>query len=250
MCHLQNNNINQKHSHWTSVGNGLARLSATACQLHFRKSSGSGAAFRNVLKGFQGMYKISKIISGAATTQLSTSGPRLEGGANSNLVKFKEDQCKLLDLWRKNPSRMEAGGGWAGKKLCGSFWCHGASWAIHKPADTRHGPSMYLGIGLTPSTLHSRDHGLIQCLVLGLPQYKTWTSWCGEPPGWSGLKKFPVRRGWRMGCLSLGQRWLQGGWRRVTQFPHSNGTMLILLLCTPFLINHMLKIVWFVRASF
>lgn len=41
-----------------------------------------------------------------------------------------------------------------------------------------------------------------------------------------------------MGCLSLGQRWLQGGWGRVAQFPHSNGTtMLILLLYTPFLIK-------------
>lgn len=168
-------------------------------------------------------------------------GPaRLEGWANSNLGKFKEDQCKLLDLRRKNPARVKAGGGWAGENLCGSCWCPGASWAIQERADTRHGPSMHLGIGLTPSTLHSWDCGQIQCLVLGLPQYTTWTSWCmlsEGPPGWSGLEQFPVRMGWGMGCLSLGKRWLQRGWRRVAQFPHSNGTMLILLLCTPFLIK-------------
>lgn len=58
----------------------------------------------------------------------------------------------------------------------------------------------------------------------------------GEGPPW--LEQFPVRRGWGMGCLTLGQRWLQGGRRRVAQFPHSNGaTMLILPLCDPFVIK-------------
>lgn len=238
MCHLQNNNINQKHSHWTSVGNGLACLSATACQLHFRKSSGSGAAFRNVLKGFQGMYKISKIISGATTIHLSTSGPSQAGGVS------QQQSCEIQGGSMQTPGPLREkpckGGGWGwlgwGAALC---WCPGELWTIQQPADTRQRPSMHLGIALTPSTLHSC--GQIQCLVLGLPQYKTRTGWfmlSEGPSGWSGLEQLPVRRGWGMGCLSLGQRRLQGDWRREAQFPLNNGTTtLILLLCTPFLIK-------------
>lgn len=108
-------------------------------------------------------------------------GPaRLEGWANSNLVKFKEDQCKLLDLWRKNPARVEAGGGWAGEKLCGRN--SAGSLGHQELVDTGHGPSMHLGIGLTLSAPPSGGHGPIQCLVLGLPQYRMWTSWCMRGP--------------------------------------------------------------------
>lgn len=80
LCNLQNNNKSQQHSNWTSVGNGLACLLATVCQLHFWKSSDPGAAFRNALYGFQAIYKISKIISGATTSRLSTSESIWAGG--------------------------------------------------------------------------------------------------------------------------------------------------------------------------
>lgn len=56
MCHLQNNNINQKHSNWISVGNFLAYLSANASQIHFRNLSDPGDPVKNEPKVFQIVY--------------------------------------------------------------------------------------------------------------------------------------------------------------------------------------------------
>lgn len=36
--------------------------------------------------------------------------------------------------------------------------------------------SIHTGVGLAPSAPHSRDHGGIQCLDLGSPQYKMWAN--------------------------------------------------------------------------
>lgn len=81
-----------------------------------------------------------------------------------------------------------------------------------------------------------------------MAQYSVWfwgslNTECGQAGVWGAPRlvragAVPCEERLRNGCLSLGQRWLQGGWRRVTWFPHSNRTtMLILLLCTPFLIK-------------
>lgn len=48
------------------------------------------------------------------------------------------------------------GGGWGWLGWGEALWESLVPWGIiQEPADTRHGPSMHLGIGLTPSTLHS-----------------------------------------------------------------------------------------------
>lgn len=119
------------------MGNGLACFSAAACQLHFRKSSGSGAAFRNVLKGFQGMYKINKIISGATTTQLSTSGPSQAGGVS------QQQSCEIQGGSMQTPGPQKEkpckGEGWGWLGWGESLWELLVPWGIMShPGTSRH----------------------------------------------------------------------------------------------------------------
>lgn len=177
------------------MGNGLACLSAAACQLHFRKSSGSGAAFRNVLKRFQGMYKISKIISGATTTELSTSGPSQAGGVS------QQKSCEIQGGSMQTPGPLREkpckGGGWGWLGWGAALWESLVPWGImcHSGA-SRHQtwPIHASGDWITPSTLHCI------CSVWFWGSLNTKRGQAGVrsvrgPPGCSGLEQFPMRRG-------------------------------------------------------
>lgn len=76
----------------------------------------------------------------------------------------------------------------------------GGAGALEQAAGPR---SVLQGMGLSPSTLCTWDHGQIQGLVLGPPQYRRWTNWWefsrgskpagagavvlrGEAEGWAG----------------------------------------------------------------
>lgn len=81
----------------------------------------------------------------------------------------------------------------------------------------------------------------IQCLVLGLPQYETWTSWCTFSEGAPRVLRagaVPYEERLRNGLSKCGAEIAPGGLEKSSPVSHSNGTTtLILLLCTPFLIK-------------